>query len=160
MIRHQISLFLKNAPGELGRLARLMGDNHINIEALSIQDASAYVMELFQARGKSIKRIASTQSYDSMKRDSDEFALVRFLVDKTDQAVELLSLNDYMFDLIPVIAVHLNNQPGQLAEVTSKFGREGVNIKFVYGSVASGDNEVLFVLCPEDIDLAAKVLSE
>ena len=59
MVRTEISLFLKNEPGELGRLATLMGEAGINIDALTIQDASAYVLELFKARGKSLKRIAS-----------------------------------------------------------------------------------------------------
>jgi len=58
MVRTEISLFLKNVPGELGRLAALLGDAGINIDALTIQDASAYVRELFQARGKSLKRLA------------------------------------------------------------------------------------------------------
>ncbi|MEE4114440.1 MAG: ACT domain-containing protein, partial [Desulfobacteraceae bacterium] len=65
MIRTEISLFLKNEPGQLGRLATLMGEAGINIDALTIQDASAYVLELFKARGKSLKRIASAASYNS-----------------------------------------------------------------------------------------------
>ncbi|MBW2035044.1 MAG: amino acid-binding protein, partial [Deltaproteobacteria bacterium] len=50
MVRMEISLFLKNVPGELGKLGTLLGDKNINIDALTIQDASAYVMELFKAR--------------------------------------------------------------------------------------------------------------
>ena len=49
MVRTEISLFLKNAPGELGRLAAMLGEAGINIDALTIQDASNYVRELFQA---------------------------------------------------------------------------------------------------------------
>ena len=157
MVRKQISLFLKNVPGELGRLASLLADHQINMEALSIQDASSYVSELFKARGKSLKRIASTQSYESMIRDSNEFALIRFLVNDTDKAVQLLAQNDYMFDLIEVIAIDLTNQPGVLAEVAARFGREGINIKYVYGSVRSTDQTALMVFCPEDIEQAAKV---
>ena len=157
MIRRQISLFLKNAPGELGRLTSLLAENQVNIEAMSIQDASAYVMELFHARGKSLKRIASTQSYDSMRRDSEEFALIRFVVDQTEKALDLLISHDYLFDTFPVVAMQLDNHPGSLAQVAARFGQEGVNIKHVYGSVAGPDDKVLFVFCPEDIDLAARV---
>ncbi|MFH1135559.1 MAG: amino acid-binding protein [Pseudomonadota bacterium] len=162
MVRKQISLFLKNVPGELGRLAVLLAENKINLEALSIQDASAYVMELFQARGKSIKRIASTNSYDSVRKDSEEFALIRLLVkeDETDRAVEVLAQNDYMFDVLPVIAVGLDNKTGALAEVAARFGREGINIKYVYGSALCTDEKALFVFCPEDIDHAAKFFGD
>jgi len=49
MVRTEISLFMKNAPGELGKFASLLGEAGINIDALTIQDASAYVQELFRA---------------------------------------------------------------------------------------------------------------
>ena len=157
MVRTEISLFMKNAPGELGKLALLFGSEGVNIDALTIQDASSYVQELFKARGKSLKRIASAASYNSMRKDSAEYALIRLLVGDTDKAVDLLSQNDYLFDLMPVIALELDNRPGELANITTKFGEEGININYVYGSVQSQDSKCLFVFCPEDIDLAAKI---
>jgi len=159
MVRTEISLFLKNEPGELGKLAQLMADSNINIDALTIQDASAYVMELFKARGKSLKRIASAASYNSMRKDSVQFALIRLLAEdgKTNAAIDLLSQHDYTFDIMPVIAVQLDNKPGELARLSSKFGEEGININYVYGSVAGPDAKCLFVFCPEDIELASSI---
>ena len=159
MVRTEISLFLKNQPGELGRLATLLGEEGVNIDAMTIQDASAYVRELFKARGKSLKRIASSASYNSMRKDSADFALIRLLVDQTDKAMDLLSKHEYIFDIMPVIAVHLDNQPGQLAALATKFGEEGININYVYGSVAGQDAKCLLVFCPEDIDSAARVFA-
>jgi hypothetical protein len=151
---------MKNVPGELGKLARLFGNEGINIDALTIQDASSYVQDLFKARGRSLKRIASVASYNSMRKDSVEFALIRLLVDQTDKAVDLLSKNEYIFDIMPVIAIELENKPGTLAEITTKFGEEGININYVYGSVSSPDEKCLFVFCPEDIELAAKIFKQ
>ncbi|MGD8963402.1 MAG: amino acid-binding protein [Desulfobacterales bacterium] len=159
MVRQEISLFLKNVPGELGRLAAMFGDAGINIDAITIQDASAYVQELFKARGKSLKRIASAASYNSMRKDSVEFALIRLLAGDTDKAVELLSQNDFIFDVMPVIALELENRPGELASISSKFGEEGININYVYGSVSSPDEKCLFVFCPEDIEKASKIFT-
>jgi hypothetical protein len=160
MVRTEINLFLKNIPGELGRLSGLLSQAGINIDALTIQDASAYVQKLFEARGTSLNRIASVASYNSMRKDSAAFALIRILVDNTDKAVDLLSKNEYLFDIIPVIAIALENRPGELAAVASKFGEEGININYVYGSVSSPDEKCLFVFSPEDIDLAAKIFKE
>jgi hypothetical protein len=159
MVRKEISLFLRNVPGELGRLAAMFGDAGINIDAITIQDASAYVQQLFKARGKSLKRIASAASYNSMRKDSVEFALIRLLAGDTDKAVELLSKNDFIFDVMPVIALELENRPGELANISSKFGEEGININYVYGSVSSPDEKCLFVFCPEDIDKASKIFT-
>lgn len=162
MVRTEISLFLKNAPGELGRLASLLGEAGINIDALTIQDASNYVRELFQARGKSLKRIASAASYNSMRKDSVDFALIRMLPahGTVNQAIDLLSRENFVFDMMPVIAIELENHPGELARVASKFGEEGLNISYVYGSVSGPDAKCLFVFCPEDIDQAADIFGE
>ena len=160
MVRTEISLFLKNAPGELGKLAQLFSEAGINIDALTIQDASSYVQKLFQARGKALKRIASAASYNSMRMDSAEFALIRLLVGDTDKAVDLLSKNDYLFDIMPVIALELDNRPGELARIASKFGQEGININYVYGSVSSPEEKCLFVFCPEDVEQAARIFKK
>ena len=159
MIRTEISLFMKNEPGELGKLATAFGENKINIDALTIQDASKYVQALFRARGKSLKRIASAASYNSMRKDSAQFALIRLLVDDTDKAMNLLTENEYLFDIMPVVALELENTPGELARIATKFGEEGVNINYVYGAVSGADAKCLFVFCPEDIDLARKIFS-
>jgi hypothetical protein len=160
MVRTEISLFLKNIPGELGKLASLFSTENINIDALTIQDASSYVQNLFEARGKSLKRIASVASYNSMRKDSAQHALIRMLVDQTDKAIDLLSKNDYLFDIMPVMTLELENKPGSLAAVANKFGEEGININYVYGTVSSPDEKCLFVFCPEDIDLAAKIFQD
>jgi len=162
MVRTEVSLFMKNEPGELGKLATLFGEAGINIDALTIQDASSYVQELFKGRGKSLKRIASAASYNSMRKDSAEFALVRILAEdgKTNKTIDLLSKNEYIFDMLPVIALELDNRPGELARITSKFGEEGININYVYGSVSSPDEKCLFIFCPEDIDQATQIFKD
>lgn len=160
MVRTEISLFLKNVPGELGKLASLISEAGINIDALTIQDASAYVQELFHARGKSLNRIASAASYNSMRKDSAEFALIRLLSGDTDRTIDLLSKHDYIFDIMPVIALQIENRPGEMAKIATKFGEEGININYVYGSVSSPDEKCLFVFCPEDIEHATQIFKD
>ncbi len=160
MVRTEIALFLKNLPGELGKLATLLSDAGINIDALTIQDASEYVQQIFKARGKSLKRIAPAASYGSMQKDSADFALIRLLVEETDRALDLLSREEYLFDIMPVIALEIENKPGTLAKMAKKFGEEGININYVYGSALPGGEKSLFVFSPEDIDLAARIFKE
>ncbi len=160
MVRTEISLFLENIPGELGKLASMLSEEGVNIDALTIQDASKYVQELFKARGKSLKRIAPAASYGSMQKDSADHALIRLLVNQTDKAVDLLSRADYVFDIMPVIAMEIENRPGTLAEMAKKFGEEGINISYVYGSALPDGKKSLFVFCPEDIELAAKIFKD
>jgi hypothetical protein len=159
MVRTEISLFLINAPGELGKLSALFADNGINIDAITIQDASGYVKELFKARGKSLKRIASAASYNSISKDSADYALIRILpADGTvNKAIDLLTEQEYVFDIMPVIALELENRPGELARIATQLGREGININYVYGSVAPSGGKCLLIFCPSDIDHAARI---
>ncbi len=160
MVRTEISLFLENAPGELAKLTAMLEKAGINIDALTIQDASEYVQTLFKARGKSLKRVAPAASYGSMKKDSADYALIRLLVEDTDRAIDLLSRKSYIFDILPVIALEIENRPGSLAEMARKFGEEGININYVYGSALSDNQKALFVFSPEDIEIAAKIFAE
>jgi len=160
MVRTEIQLFLENIPGELGKLASNMSNNGINIDALTIQDASAYVHALFKARGKSLKRVAPAASYGSMQKDSADYALIRLLVDQTDLAIDRLSKEGYLFDIVTVIALEIDNRPGTLAAMAEKFGQEGININYVYGSALPGGDKSLFIFSPEDIDAAAKIFKD
>lgn len=160
MVRTEIQLFLENVPGELGKLASLLAKEGVNIDAMTIQDASAYVKELFKARGKSLKRVAPAASYGSMQKDSADFALIRLLVNQTDKTIDLLSKAGYLFDIMPVIALEIENKPGTLSRMAEKFGEEGININYVYGSAMTGEEKSLFVFSPEDIDAAARIFKE
>jgi hypothetical protein len=160
MVRTEINLFLENVPGELGKLADMLGSEGINIDALTIQDASAYVQELFKARGKSLKRVAPAASYGSMQKDSADYALIRLLVNNTDKAIDLLSKGQYIFDIMPVIALEIDNKPGTLAAMAKKFGEEGININYVYGSALPSEKTSLFVFSPADIDAAALIFKD
>ena len=160
MVRTEISLFLENAPGELAKLTAMLEEAGLNIDALTIQDASEYVQTLFKARGKSLKRVASAASYGSMKKDSADYALIRLLAENTDKAIDLLSRKGYLFDILPVIVLEIENKPGSLSAMAKKFGEEGININYVYGSAIADSRKALFVFSPEDIEMAARIFSE
>ena len=92
-----------------------------------------------------------------IQEDSKEFALVRILTNDTDKTIDLLTQADYLYEITPVMAIELDNQPGTLAEAAVKIGEAGINISYVYGSVSPADGKTLFIFCPEDIDLAARI---
>jgi len=160
MIRTEISLFLKNAPGELGKLTELLTGKNINIDAITIQDASAYVQNLFEARGKSLKRLASSASYASMRRDSAQFALIRLIVDKVQETIELFKTNEYLFDSKEVVTLEITNKPGEFTKITKKLGEQQININYVYGSVSDPDGKCLFIFSPADIKLAEELFKD
>lgn len=156
----QVSVFLRNVPGELGEFAELMGEANINILAMFIQNAADYIQEMFQARGKSIKRTASAASYGSVIKEAKEYSLIRVMVDETDKAVEVLNEAQYWVNTSEVLVVKLLNKPGRLADISRRFGEANININYVYGSGALDVEKAIYVFNVPDVDQALKSLSE
>ena len=156
----QLSVFLKNVPGELGRFAELMGESRINILAMFIQNAADYVQEMFEARGKTIKRTASAASYGSVIKEARQYSLIRVVVDKTSEALEALNQGKYWVNTANVLVATLDNKPGKLANISRTFGDANVNINYVYGSGDSDSQATIFVFHVPNVDQALKSLSE
>ena len=43
-LKRQLEVMLADAPGELAKLTAILKDEHVNIEAMSIQDANEYLL--------------------------------------------------------------------------------------------------------------------
>jgi hypothetical protein len=156
----QVSVFLKNVPGELGEFAELMGEAGINILAMFIQNAADYIQEMFEARGKSIKRTASAASYGSVIKEARQYSLIRMMVDKTDKALEVLHKAQYWVNTSEVLVIMLRNRPGRLADIARTFGDANININYVYGSGALDEEKAIYVFNVPDVGQALKSLSE
>ena len=156
----QLSVFLRNVPGELGRFADLMGRANINILAMFIQNAADYMQEMFEARGKSIKRTASAASYGSVIKEAREYSLIRVVVDQAEKALEILKQARYRVNTADVLVMRLDNRPGILSYISKRFGDADININYVYGSGASDAETTIYVFRVPDVDGAVKSLSE
>jgi hypothetical protein len=156
----QVSVFLRNVPGELGAFAELMGKANVNILAMFIQNAADYIQEMFQARGRSIKRTASAASYGSVIKEASEYSLIRVMVDKTDKALKVLNEAQYWVNTSEVLVIKLHNRPGRLADISKRFGDANININYVYGSGAVDVEKAIYVFNVPDVNQALKSLSK
>jgi hypothetical protein len=155
----QLSVFLRNVPGELGRFGELMGKSNINIQAMFIQNAADYIQEMFEARGKAIKRSASAASYGSVIKEARQYSLIRVVVDQPGKALEALNQGKYWVNTSSVLVTTLDNKPGKLANISKRFGDANVNINYVYGSGTSDAQTAIYVFHVPDVDKALKSLS-
>jgi len=156
--RIQISVFLINEPGELAKLCGILYKDGINIEAMSIQNAKDYVMELFRAREKTGRRIALAQNYKGILKDSADYSVIRLLLDQPQKAENLLHENKYSVDTASVLCVRLDNKPGELGRVAQILAEAEININYVYGSVEPTEKQTVFVFHVSDIEKARSIL--
>ena len=124
-----------------------------------IQNAADYIQEMFEARGKSIRRTASAASYGSVIKEAKAYSLIRVLVDDAGKGLDLLKKADYWVHPADVLVMKLKNRPGTLADISRKFGDSRININYVYGSGASEAETALYVFHVENVDKALESLS-
>jgi hypothetical protein len=151
----QLIAFLRDAPGELSKLCDVLRAHEINILAMSIQNAEDYLRGLFKARELTGRRIAPAANYGSIMKDSEDYSVIRFVVEhhQTEDAVRILREARYTIETTPVLMIVLENRPGMLGAMAGTFARAGINIDYVYGSALSGFERSLFVVHVKEKDV-------
>jgi len=99
----EISVFLPNKPGMLGKFSKLLLENDINYRAMTIAEI-------------------------------DDKSLLRMVVDKTQEAIDLLKKNNYLLSITDVLAVEIPDKPEILYEIAEILGENDVNIEYIYSS--------------------------
>jgi len=89
---------------------------------------------------------------------SGSFGVMKFLVDKREQAVQALKSNGLMVSLLEVLAVEVDNKPGALQAVAELLSRNKVNLDNASGFVAN--NRAILVIEVHDLALARTVLQK
>jgi hypothetical protein len=125
----QISIFLENRKGRLYDVCSLLGQNSINIRALTI---------------------AETES----------FGVLRIVVDKSEQAIQLLRDNHFVANFTDVVAIEVPDKPGGLASILKVFADNDVNVEYMYGFVEKFTDKALLVMRFEDTDFAQQILAK
>lgn len=92
--------------------------------------------------------------------DSPEFGILRIIVDKPEEAHELLVKNGFVLKITNVIAVNLEDKPGELDRVLEVIENAGLNLNYIYSFVIRGQEEPLMVMHIDDLEIAMQILTE
>jgi len=156
-VKKQLEVMLADAPGELAKLTAILKDEHVNIEAMSIQDANEYLLALYDVRSQTGRRVAPRDYYEAILKESAKYSMIRLITDNPDKAVEALSKGGYQVKVHDVIGLVLENKPGILNKISRKFGDAGINISYTYGSGFSDSEVALFIFRVSDLEKALEL---
>lgn len=131
MFIKQISVYLENVKGSLCELTQLLGENNINLMAMSIADTSGF----------GIVRIIVNSA-------------------EIDAAVAALRENGYTCKVNCVICIAIPHKPLGLANALKVIEENGLSIEYTYSFCKHTTNDAVIIIRPSDKDLCAKVLSE
>lgn len=159
-IRKQLEVMLADAPGELAKFTEALKLEHINIEAMSIQDANEYLLALYEVRGQTGRRVAPRDYYEAILKESAKYSMIRLITNNPEKAVQILSGAGYQVKIQEVIGLVLDNQPGVLNKVSRKFGDAGINISYTYGSGFTDSDNALFIFRVSDMQKALEIFPD
>ena len=95
--------------------------------------------------------------------DTENFGILRIIVDKPARALKILQDEGYVVELIDVIPVSVDDKPGEFASALRVLADKGIAIEYTYVFVApkSGSaGKAYAVICVGDNAAAMKVLEE
>jgi len=159
-VRKQLEVMLADAPGELAKLTSILKEEHINIEAVSIQDANEYLLALYEVRARTGRRVAPRDYYEAILKESAKYSMIRLITDNPTKAVVVLGKNRYQVKVEDVIGLILENRPGVLHKVSSEFGDANINIAYTYGSGFADSNAALFIFKVSDLEKALELFPD
>lgn len=90
--------------------------------------------------------------------ESEGFGVLRIVVDKPQEAVDLLKKNNLVANLTDVVAVEVEDKPGGLARVLEALSKNNINVEYMYGFVEKHTSNALMVFRFDEPEKAAKAL--
>jgi hypothetical protein len=90
--------------------------------------------------------------------DTSDFGILRLIVNRPEEASELLRRQGFTIRMTEVVAVEIPDVPGGLAGVLEVLGRGGVNVEYMYAFVEKARGKAVVVFRFENLDAAVKTL--
>ncbi|PKM83389.1 MAG: amino acid-binding protein [Firmicutes bacterium HGW-Firmicutes-14] len=91
--------------------------------------------------------------------DTSDFGILRLIVNRPDEAVQVLKDAGFTVSKTDVIAVEVEDKPGGLANVLKILESSGINIEYLYAFLEKSSNDALVVFRVEQLDEAVKLLT-
>ena len=91
--------------------------------------------------------------------DTNEFGMLRLLVDNPEMAHNALKINGFSSKLTDVLAVKLSHRVGMLQELLEIIFDEHINIEYMY-ALSIGNDDASIVIKTSDLTAAKKALRD
>jgi hypothetical protein len=92
-----------------------------------------------------------------MIADAGDFGIIRMVVDKTDEAYKALKEAGFTVAINEVLAVEVEDKPGELYRIAKALGDEGINIDYVY-AFTSEKHKALIIFRVDNLERAVRIL--
>ncbi len=126
---HQVSVFMENKPGRLEKITAVLGQEQINIRAMTLSTSSA------------------------------GWGVLNLLVNQPQRAKDVLCASGHPAALREIVVVEMPDHPGGLHQVVSLLAQAGMNIGNAYGTVLREGRTAILVVDVENVSEVQQVLA-
>lgn len=92
--------------------------------------------------------------------DTSDFGILRLIVDHPDEAVEALKKAGMTVSLTSVIAIGINDRPGEFAKAMRVLADEHITIEYMYAFISRDQGKAFVILRVDDDQRAVSVLRD
>ncbi len=92
--------------------------------------------------------------------DTQDFGILRMIVDDTDKAREALAQIGCVTVVNDVLAAEIPDTPGAMTDLMVKVSETGLNIEYMYAFISPVNKKAYIVLRIKDLDAATVALKE
>ena len=92
--------------------------------------------------------------------DTSDFGILRLIVNKPDEAFEVLHDKGFTTRFTDVVAVEIPDIPGGLGHVLRIFSQCGLNVEYLYAFVEKRSDGAVVIVRVEEIDRALGILQQ
>ncbi|MBQ9994656.1 MAG: ACT domain-containing protein [Clostridia bacterium] len=112
----------------------------------------ADIAEIISSAGIDIRAISVA--------DTSDFGILRLIVDRPDEAKELLSSKGLTVSLTDVIAVSIADKPGEFARVLRVLFVAGIAVEYMYAFITRNEDNAYVILRVADNEKASAVITD
>ncbi len=116
------------------------------------QGGIAELAELFGREGINFRALTLS--------DTKDFGMLRFIVDDSDKAEEILRANHFTVVVSEVVAVEVEDKPGALGKVYRILDQKKIKVDYMYAFSQGPSNKAVLVFSFENNEEAVKSLRE
>jgi hypothetical protein len=92
--------------------------------------------------------------------DTADFGILRLIVDKTDEAVNVLADAGFTTRQTAVAAVEIEDKPGSLDALLRLYEKSGINIEYLYASLEGASGKAVVIFKPENPEKGFEILEQ
>ncbi len=92
--------------------------------------------------------------------DTEEFGILRLIVNDTDKACEMLAQEGYLIKATEVIGVKIGDEPGKLSKALEVLDEAKINMEYLYAFMSRTEKHAYVVLRVADNSAAETALEK